>query len=191
MKNLSLICIAVCCVLCSGCARSEAAEKISVRKWGSSREVYLLQKYEDFSLKLKLSEFPETVFVQAYGVITARENSEEKILICGMPIISAYLTDLNNDGYPEICADVMFGSGICDEHIEVYDYYHDERYVLWDRMKYDYQLAVKENELLVQKTVYGQTEGTPEISRLSLENMKLLQKEDESNVSHPETNADS
>ena len=84
----------------------------------------------------------------------------------------------------------MFGFGFCDEHIEVYDYYHDEIYVLWDRMKYDYKLVMKDNELLVQKTDYHQSENILETSPLMLEKMTLISKEDESDVSNPETNAD-
>ena len=195
MKKKRLLSAVLFCLLCTGCAKSEAVsndwETTPVIKWDSPAERWMLSENEKFSLKMKLSEFPETIFIWSDEQISAKKDAEEKPLIFGTPIFSAYFTDLNHDGYPEICADVGFGYGFCDRHIEVYDYYHDKIYVLWDRMKYDYALVMKDNELLVQKTVYGQTAGTPEISRLALENMTLFQKEDNSYVSHPETDADS
>ena len=194
MKEKRLLWAVLICLLCTGCAKSETLrndwETTPVIKWDSPAERWMLSENEKFSLKMKLSEFPETIFIWSDEQISAKKDAEEKPLIFGTPIFSAYFTDLNHDGYPEICADVMFGFGFCDEHIEVYDYYHDEIYVLWDRMKYDYKLVMKDNELLVQKTDYHQSENILETSPLMLEKMTLISKEDESDVSNPETNAD-
>ena len=82
------------------------------------------------------AEFPGVTFrCNPYEITVG-----ERVLIQGMPIWSAYLSDLNGDGYPEICAETSFGSGVIDNRIIVYDYVIDASYTLERRMTFDFHL---------------------------------------------------
>jgi hypothetical protein len=71
-----------------------------------------------------------------------------------MPIWNVYLADLTNDGKPEFCATVGFGSGIADTHVLVYDYTTSKTYTLWDRGYYDYRLSLQDGKLMVTQSKY-------------------------------------
>ncbi len=101
--------------------------------------------------ELTLPEFPGVTFTWTPGQVTVGD----KVLFQGMPIWNVYLTDLTNDGKPEFCATVSFGSGIIDNHIIVYDYAADKVYQLTDRMYYDYYLSMKEGQIIVTQTEYA------------------------------------
>lgn len=100
--------------------------------------------------ELTLPEFPGVTFKWSSEKVT----SGDKVLFQGMPVWNVYLTDLTNDGKPEFCATVSFGSGIVDNHIIVYDYAADKMYQLADRMHYDYYLSMEEGEIIVTQTEY-------------------------------------
>lgn len=120
---------------------------------------------------ISVPEFPDTVFLWKNDTIYAVKNGEESPLVSGMPIFSAYFTDLNGDGYPELCASVAFGSGIIDSHISVYDIHNQAEYYLWDRMVYDYTLEKADGQLIVHKQPYYIPYGdsyTGETGRLDL-----------------------
>jgi len=127
----------------------------------------------DINDTVTLTEFPDAVFRITREEITAEVNGESIHLIGGMPIWNAYFTDLNGDGYPEICASVSFGSGIIDEHIEVYDYKNGKSYTLWDRMQFDYSLFFENGRLFCKKRPYNSFE-TEEIGLLAMENDSLV-----------------
>lgn len=106
------------------------------------------------------------------------KNVSEKELVSGMPVLSVYFTDLTDDGFPEICSTVMLGSGICDVHIEVCDYKNDRRYILIERMQYDYNLIMKDNELLAEKRPYSYYgDDTVETGKIIIEDglLKFIQ----------------
>lgn len=158
------------------------AERVPGQNWDQNK-VYQWGEYpfeEDFELKLELAEFPDTVFIWRENTIYAYENGQERGLVEGMPLLNAYFTDLNGDGYPELCTTVAFGSGIVDEHIIVYDYHNDKAYTLWDRMEFDYILFSEDGELYVMKlsydrdSRYGDSEAV--VGGLAIENGELIMK---------------
>jgi len=118
-------------------------------------------------------EFPDTVFRLTSEEITAEVNGESTLLISGMPIWNAYFTDLNKDGYPEICATVSWGSGIVDCHVVVYDYKNGTSSTLWERMKFDYTLSLENGLLFCSKSPYG-TSDAEEKGVLAMENGNLV-----------------
>ena len=99
-----------------------------------------------------IDQFPRVTFRCTTGDISVGE----KKLIQGMPIWSAYLSDLNGDGYPEICTEISLGSGIIDNRIIVYDYANDVSYTLERRMMFDYHLLRNESDgqLYAEKRSY-------------------------------------
>ena len=105
-----------------------------------------------------LLEFPEVTFRYAPGAVTAERNGEVSELFVGMPIWNVFFTDLNGDGYSEICATVSFGSGIIDEHVVVMDYWDGQLYTLWERGNYDYTLRMVDGVLICDQWVYPQKE---------------------------------
>lgn len=147
----------VSCLFLTSCSQSKEIqndwEQNKVYKWN---DYYKSAEYpdEDFESELMLEDFPDVMFKWTEFSVTAIENGNEKGLISGMPVFSVYFTDLTNDGFPEICSTVMFGSGICDTHIEVFDYKNDKKYGLCERMAYDYNLIMKDDELLAEKRPY-------------------------------------
>ncbi len=156
MKRISCLLISAFLLLTS-CSQNKEVhnnwEQNKVYKWNDYCKIG--SPDEDFEEELKLEDFPDVTFKLTKGSVTATENGNEKGLISGMPVLSVYFTDLTNDGFPEICSTVRFGSGIIDTHIEVFDYKNDKKYVLSERMSYDYNLIMKDNELLIEKRPYG------------------------------------
>lgn len=148
----------VSCLILTSCSQSKKIqnnwEQNKVYKWN---DYCKSDEYpnEDFESELMLEDFPDVTFKWTEFSVTAIENGNEKGLISGMPVLSVYFTDLTNDGFPEICSTVMCGSGICDVHIEVFDYKNDKKYTLWERMSYDYNLIMKDDELLAEKRPYN------------------------------------
>ncbi len=157
MKRISCLLISAF-LLFTSCSQNKEIqnnwEKNKVYKWN---DYYKSDGFpdEDFEEELKLEDFPDVTFKWTQFSVTATENGNEKGLISGMPVLSVYFTDLTDDGFPEICSTVMFGSGICDVHIEVSDYKNNKKYALCERMSYDYNLIMKDNELLAEKRPYG------------------------------------
>ena len=97
------------------------------------------------------AEFPGVTFrCNPYEITVG-----ERVLIQGMPTWSAYLSDLNGDGYPEICAETSFGSGVIDNRIIVYDYVIDASYTLERRMTFDFHLRRgSDGQLYAEKCSY-------------------------------------
>ncbi len=108
----------------------------------------------DESAELRLEEYPGVTFRWTAGGVTARDETGETALIGGMPVWNVFLCDLNGDGKRELCATVSFGSGVVDNHIEVYDYAAGQWYILWDRMEYDYALSLEDGQLRVSQWEY-------------------------------------
>ncbi|MBQ8434511.1 MAG: hypothetical protein IJX24_00650 [Oscillospiraceae bacterium] len=168
--------ILLCSILLCSCGNS--SNNIVDNDWEKNK-VY---KWDNFSLPddkegvtLELADFPDVTFNWTSLAITAEEKGSEKVLAEGMPVINAYFTDLTGDGFPELCSTVAFGSGIIDEHVVVYDYKNDMQYMLWDRMKYDYNLIMENGELLVEKRSYGvYEENICETGRLVIADNQLL-----------------
>jgi hypothetical protein len=102
------------------------------------------------SKELTLTEFPGVTFTWTSEKVTAGEEE----LFRGMPVWNVYLTDLTNDGKPELCATVSLGSGIIDNRVIVFDYVTGKEYLLSDRMYYDYFLTLENGKLMVTQTNY-------------------------------------
>jgi hypothetical protein len=104
----------------------------------------------EVSKELTLPEFPGVTFTWTSEKVTAGD----KELFWGMPVWNVYLADLTNDGKPEFCATISFGSGIIDTRIIIYDYVSDKTYQLADRMYYDYYLSMQDGRLMATQTDY-------------------------------------
>lgn len=157
MKQRILFLLISAFLLLTSCSQNKEIqtnwEQNKVYKWS---DYFKNSEYpdEDFEEEIMISDFPDVTFKWTEFSVKAIENGNEKGLISGMPVLSVYFTDLTNDGFPEICSTVMCGSGIVDSHIEVFDYKTNKLYTLWERMLYDYNLIMENNELLVEKRPY-------------------------------------
>lgn len=134
----------------------------------------LFERTETF----ELAEFPGVYFVWNAYELKAVKGDEETSLYGGMPIWDLYAVDLNGDGKRELCSTVSIGSGVIDNRITVYDFENGELYELSDRMKYDYNIDIKEtlksdksDTFYYSKKLYN-TNETVEIKALSLDVMK-------------------
>lgn len=121
------------------------------------------------SKELTLTEFPGVTFKWTPEKVTVGE----KALFWGMPVWNVYLADLTNDGKPEFCATVSFGSGIVDNRVIVFDYVADKEYQLSDRMYHDYFLRLDNGKLMVTQTDYMDSK-LPETAELLLVNGEIL-----------------
>ena len=108
----------------------------------------------DSTKEIALDAFPGVTFRWTAGSVEAVENGRTRTLFTGMPVWSVFFADVTNDGKPELCATVSFGSGIVDNHIVVYDYANLQSYTLWDRMQFDFHLYTVNGALYVGKTPY-------------------------------------
>lgn len=107
---------------------------------------------------IRLTESPEYTFAyfeEDHGVLVMRGDTVVKAL-GGMPLFKVYLSDLNGDGYAEVITEVGWGSGMYDNHIEVYDYHNDKLYALWDRGTWDYTMALSGGEIVVKRFAYNE-----------------------------------
>lgn len=117
---------------------------------------------------LKLPEYPDVTFTWTPDKVTANEVE----LFWGMPVWNVYLTDLTNDGKPELCATITIGSGIAYTRVIVYDYALGKTYELANRMNYDYYLTLQDGNVMIHQIKYR---GAEEISsaELRLENGEI------------------
>ena len=198
MKRTAFFIAAVllCCTACADSRTNESkpdsitqddsssADGIVQVDWQTQR-VYQWQDYyrkdypfgEDFELHLALADFPDTEFIWRDMSIYAAENGEECALLGGMPLWNAFFTDLNGDGYPELCSTVSFGSGIIDDHIIVYDHHNQTHHTLNARFSFDYSLYLEDDVLYVRKVPYPAGADTEEeIGILALEQGGLITK---------------
>lgn len=77
--------------------------------------------------------------------IIIQDGGAERVLITGMPVLKAYLCDLNFDGIPELCAQTCFGSGMIDERVYIYDFAKVQLTEYSDRGTHDYSLTINEH----------------------------------------------
>ena len=74
----------------------------------------------------------------------------------GRIIEKVFESDVNQDGSPDLCVTVVYGSGIVSSAVVVYDVKNDKGYILDERMSYDYTiLGASENVVAVVRTSYG------------------------------------
>ncbi len=108
--------------------------------------------------EINLDEYPGITFRWSHEKLEAVTDKEIVPLYTGMPIWSVYFCDFNNDGKPELCSTLSFGSGIIDNRIIIYDYAKGASYNLSDRGQYDYTLNMQNGKLMVEKRRYNQDE---------------------------------
>lgn len=84
--------------------------------------------------------------------IIAKTDSGEETLVTGWPVRNAYFADLSGDGVPELCTTACEGFGIIDSRIRVYDYMEKQLYELEDRGVSNYELALRNDTLIVIQT---------------------------------------
>lgn len=124
----------------------------------------------DETMEFTLPEFPDVKFTWDHLNMVSEKDGEKTVLFWGMPIWSAYLSDLNGDGRREICSTVSIGSGIVDERIIVFDYENGECYVLQNRFYHNYRLELKDGVLYYIETP-ERSEGEVRSEPLSLDKM--------------------
>ena len=134
---------------------------------------------ENFS-RFALTAFPDNVFTYilyrgSFPVISTQLDGEETELTLGDGMRQAYFSDLNADGYPELCVSVMFGSGMVDEHIVVYDVHNNAEYTLWERGEHDYTLSMQEGKLYAVRSdpFCLQPETPPQTGRMEIADGEL------------------
>lgn len=182
--NCRIFIIILLCCLFASCDKvkqlQDDLDSNKVYQWADYSDAEEFPFDEDFELKIKLDVFPDTEFVWRQYEILAYSDGKENVLVDGM-LLNAFFTDINDDGFPELCSSVMCGSGIVDEHIVVYDYHNGKNYCLWDRGEYDYILFLENNELYVKKSPYmrwlEESSEHSEIGRLAIENDSLIFKQ--------------
>ncbi|MDE6747187.1 MAG: hypothetical protein K2J72_11235 [Oscillospiraceae bacterium] len=125
-------------------------ESVSAEMWFDFSQ----EGYPHDEREIVLPEYPDTVFHCNEYSLWAEKAGEKTTLYGGMPLWSVYFCDLNGDGKREFCSEVSCGSGIIDQHIEVYDYAAGENYALWERAEYDYFLRFENGELKALKSPY-------------------------------------
>ena len=131
-----------------------------VLEWLNYRDAFYELPW-DGDKEMTIDVFPNVTFRWSSGSVEAIEPGKTRTLFTGMPIFDVFFTDVTGDGKPELCASVMFGSGMIDMHVIVYDYANKQSYTLWDRGKYDYQLlTTPDGVLYVEKRRYGDDKST-------------------------------
>ena len=96
-----------------------------------------------------------TIYQPLLDYIGANTSSMGRLLGKG------YESDVNQDGNPDLCVTVIYGSGIISSAIVVYDVQNDKGYILDERMSYDYTiLGASENVVAVCRTPYGKDAKT-------------------------------
>lgn len=105
-----------------------------------------------------LEQFPGVTFRYGEYRLEAEEDGETVTLYTGMPMESLYLADLTGDGKPEFCSTVLFGSGMVDTRIRVYDYAAGALYELSDRGAYDFSLSLEGEVLMATRSAYAITQ---------------------------------
>ncbi|MBE6552463.1 MAG: hypothetical protein E7665_10080 [Ruminococcaceae bacterium] len=101
-----------------------------------------------------LSEFPDKKIFCTFDKIWYEDARNGHVFDTGSAIMNVYFSDLNDDGFNEICVTSMYGSGIVDCRVSVFDLKNENSYTLVERGIYDYILTVKDNVLCVSKSKY-------------------------------------
>ena len=127
------------------------------------------------SATVKVDGLSRGLFLCSSASVTREDNGES---VVGGPVTlvkKVYLADINGDGVSEICAEVDFGSGIVDSHIEVYDPVAFKSYTLTGRSEsFDWFLDLKDGVLCAYKTPYSDYSVLVESGRLALKRGELV-----------------
>ncbi len=160
MKKQMVLLLAAVCLLFGGCGRKALPAAEWFDYYATPHDMPELSE----PLEFEAEEYDGVVFCWKNSAsqwgddITAVRDGEETLLYSGMPVWSVFLSDLNGDGYRELCSTVSVGSGMVDSRIIVYDYRAGKQYELADRGEYDYVLALRDGVLTVSKREWNSRE---------------------------------
>ncbi|MCT4686017.1 hypothetical protein [Vallitalea sp.] len=102
-----------------------------------------------------------------YGVAIIKDNKVLEILY-GMPTLSVFLADLDEDGVYELYTNIAKGSGIISYEILGYNIATQERYHLAKRGRKDYSLLVDNNTLMAKVYRYPHLQKIEKIGKVRL-----------------------
>ena len=158
-------------------------------KWQKD-EVYPLEKEESIAV----DAFPDMVFTWTESYDNKLDLTENKIsfiktdnekagsvtFIIDEKMSSAYLADINGDGFPEICA--VLKNGKDNLYLSVYDVHNDKLYKLYDSDE-QYWLSSEDGKLVVNRqsvlSAWGPGTHPDAVGRLALNDGVLVMKEEE------------
>ena len=101
------------------------------------------------------------------------EYINENISLSPALVAPLFESDLNNDGYPELCTSITVGSGVVSTLIAVYDVHNDCGYMLNEREVYDYYImGASENIVAVCRQKYQSEQKV--YGMLALQNGELV-----------------
>ncbi len=103
------------------------------------------------SSEIEIPSYLDVTFRRTPYTVSAIHEGKERELFTGMPIWNAFFYDITGDGNPEICSTISIGSGLIDNRIVVFDYVEGVSYEISERGKFDYNLSLKNGNLLVEK----------------------------------------
>ena len=134
-------------------------QKVTVEKWFDYFDNPAEMQW-DGKMEANIPEFPDVTFRWYPEKMDAVTDHGITTLYTGMPIWSAYFCDLTEDGLPEICSQVSYGSGIIDSRVIIHDYANGASYSLIDRGYHDYYLRMNDADgyLYVDKKLHNSDE---------------------------------
>lgn len=132
-----------------------SSTKSDVIKWFDYLETPEAMPSDDF-LEIAFPEFLGCSFRWYPDRMEVVNAIETYPVYSGMPIWNTFFCDVTEDGMPDLCSTVSFGSDIVDRHVIIYDWTYGGIYYLMDRMNFDYVLRMDDSngQLYVDKIDY-------------------------------------
>ena len=116
---------------------------------------------------------PSTIYQPLLDYISANTSSMGRLLG------KVYESDVNQDGNPDLCVTVTYGSGIISSAIVVYDMQNDKGYILDERMTCDYEILGAGKDLVaVCRTQYGKDAKIYGVLAIEDDNLVFVEKEE-------------
>lgn len=114
-----------------------------------------------------------TIYQPLLDYISANTSSMGRLLG------KAYESDVNQDGNPDLCVTVTYGSGIISSAIVVYDVKNDKGYILDERMTCDYEILGADKDLVaVCRTQYGKDAKIYGVLAIEDDNLVFVENEE-------------
>jgi hypothetical protein len=114
-----------------------------------------------------------TIYQPLLDYISANTSSMGRLLG------KVYESDVNQDGNPDLCVTVIYGSGIISSAIVVYDVKNDKGYILDERMTCDYEILGADKDLVaVCRTAYGKDGKTYGVLAIEGDNLVFIENEE-------------
>ena len=149
---LTIMMIALLTMSLSGCLRNESSHwDTAVRVWDKNHPY---DSFDDryFSITIAELDNAKLEYKKADDGVTGLYLNDKLVT---RAIVSLYLIDLTNDGYPELCLGWALGSGIVNYVVSIYDMKNEVgSYQISDRMNYDYYLFSRDGVLCIKEISY-------------------------------------